>query len=86
MKRGKRMPAWRYLFVSELGRVCGSTDAPTEQDLAFADVGLLAIIDLVEGRYYGEGRWPAIPAGRLVRVDDRTAVVRSFHEPAPSRR
>ncbi len=72
----------RFMFISDQGRVCSSLDEPTDEDFAYAAVGMVTILSLADGRYYGiEQKWLPIPPGRLgtAEVDDETT--RPFHAP-----
>lgn len=64
------MPAVKFIFVDDNGTVFGSTDKPTAEDLQFARVGMLTIVSLLDGTYYGcAGKWLPIPASRIVRAE-----------------
>ena len=60
------MQAIRYIYISDQGRVFGSTGDPTEEDFAYAAVGMKIIVRLADAHYYGvDGKWRRISNGRL---------------------
>lgn len=78
------MPPVRYIFIDEDGRVFATSRRPTRRDYDFANVGMLTIVSLLDGSYYGRARkWLPIPKGRLGRatsLDDQPTP--PFHAPA----
>jgi hypothetical protein len=64
------MPAARYVFISDQGRVFSSADEPTLEDFEYVAVGMLTIVRMEDGRYYGRARkWLPIPVGRLISAE-----------------
>lgn len=60
-----------------------SADAPTREDFEYAAVGMLTILSLVDGRYYGSAKkWLPIPEGRLGAAEAGGDVTPPFHAPA----
>ncbi len=77
------MLSWRYVFISDQGRVFGTTDDPTREDFAYATVGMVTIVRLADGHYYGtEGKWRPISRGQLGTADVEGEETLPFHEPA----
>lgn len=77
------MPRVRYLFIDDNGRVFATSRRPTRRDHDFADVGMLTIVSLLDGSYYGRARkWLPIPRGRLGRASLENRPSPPFHAPA----
>lgn len=79
------MSIYRYVFVNDQGAVFGSSDDPTEEDFAYAEVGMVTILRLADDCYFGrEGTWRAIPCGQLEKADIDDGTATPFHAPAAS--
>lgn len=77
------MSSARYVFICEDGQVFGTMDEPTAADLEQAEVGIVTILCLADGRYYGRaGKWLMIPAGGLGSADVDGEATPPFHAPA----
>jgi hypothetical protein len=69
-----------YIYVSDQGRVFASTHEPTEEDLAYAKVGMVVIIRLADYYFYGTGKtWASIASGRLGRAKIEGQLTQPFH-------
>jgi hypothetical protein len=56
----------QYIFVTDQSRVFFTQTAPTPEDLAYAEVGMVVIVRVADAHYYGrECDWLPVPAGRL---------------------
>ncbi len=73
----------RYVFISDQGRVFSSSGEPTTEDFGYAAVGMVTILSLSDGCYYGvEREWLPIPAGRLGAAEVANEPMPPFHAPA----
>ena len=76
------MNSARYVFVNDQGRVFGSYDDPTEEDFAYAAVGMVVIVRLADCCYYGRERaWRPVVKAMLDRAEIEGAGSPQFHVP-----
>lgn len=69
-----------YIYVSDQGRVFASRDEPTDEDLAYAQVGMVTIIRLADCHFYGTSRiWTLIAKGKLGQVSVEGELTPPFH-------
>ena len=74
------MTAAAYIYVGDQGRVFASMDEPTDEDLAYAEVGMVTIIRLADCHFYGTGRaWTAIAKGKLGQASMEGELTPPFH-------
>lgn len=74
------MTAPAYIYVGDQGRVFASTDEPTDEDLAYADVGMVTIVRLADYHFYGTGRtWTSIASGKLGQASVEGELTPPFH-------
>lgn len=73
----------RCVFVGEDGRVFSTPDELTPTDLEQAEVVIVTIVSISDGRFFGRAReWLPIPAGRLGSADVDGEPTPPFHAPA----
>ena len=74
------MPAPRYIYVSDQGRVYSSVDEPTSEDFEYAHVGMLTILRLADNHCYRiEGKWRPVAPSKLVSADIDGMPTDKFH-------
>lgn len=77
------MSSARYVFINDQCRAFSSSGAPTSEDFEYAAVGMVTILSLVDGRYYGRAKkWLPIPEGRLEAAEVDGEITPPFHAPA----
>jgi hypothetical protein len=74
------MPAARYIYVSDQGRVYSSVDEPTSEDFEYAHVGMLTILRLSDNHCYRtEGKWRPVAPSKLVSAEIDGVETEKFH-------
>ncbi len=74
------MTAPAYIYVGDQGRVFASMDEPTDEDLAYAEVGMVTIVRLADYHFYGIGRtWMSIASGKLGQASVEGKLTPPFH-------